>query len=116
MLECVRIAVCGELPTACAELRKEGIKLIEPYSNALDLAASLRKGIPYHLILIHAPLGEGLTDMSYPYKVNLQGDWRSVPVRMLSEPPCRTVLSELKDTVWSIAGGLPSNRCSCGRF
>ena len=83
MPENLRIAVCGELPTACAVLRKEGVAQIDHYNNSLDLAMNLRKGILYHLILVHAPQGEGLSEMTYPYKVQLQGDWQTVPIRRL---------------------------------
>lgn len=110
MLENLRIAVCGELPTACAALREEGVAQIDRYSDFLDLAVNLRKGVPYHLILVYAPQGEGLTEMTYPYKVHLQGDWQMVPVRMLGEPACISVLSELCETVHTIAGAMPRGR------
>ena len=107
MPENLRIAVCGELPTACAALRKEGIAQIDHYNDSLDLAMNLRKGLLYHLILVHAPLGEGLSEMTYPYKVQLQGDWQTVPIRMLGEPACTSVLSELCETVHTMAGVPP---------
>ena len=110
MPENLRIAVCGELPTACAALRKEGVAQIDHYNDSLDLAMNLRKGIPYHLILVHAPQGEGLSEMTYPYKVQLQGDWQTVPIRMLGEPACTSVLSELCETVHTIAGAMPRGR------
>ena len=103
----IKVAVCGELPTACAALRKEGIAQIDHYNDSLDLAMNLRKGILYHLILVHAPLGEGLSEMTYPYKVQLQGDWQTVPRRMLGEPACASVLSELCETVHAMAGTPP---------
>jgi len=107
MPENLRIAVCGELPTACAALREEGVAQIDHYSDSLDLAMNLRKGIAYHLILIHAPRGEGLTEMTYPYKVQMQGDWQIVPVRMLGEPAGASVLSELCEAVHTMAGAPP---------
>ena len=107
MPENLRIAVCGELPTACAALRKIGVAQIDRYSDSLDLAMNLRRGIAYHLILIYAPQGEGLAEMTYPYKVQLQGDWQLVPVRMLGEPACASVLSELCETVHAMAGAPP---------
>lgn len=107
MLKNLRIAVCGELPTACAALRKEGVAQIDRYSDSLDLAMNLRKGIPYHLILVYAPQGEGLTEVTYPYKVQLQGDWQTVPIRMLGEPACTSALSELCEAVHAMAGVPP---------
>lgn len=110
MPENLRIAVCGELPTACAVLRKEGVAQIDHYNDSLDLAMNLRKGILYHLILVHAPQGEGLSEMTYPYKVQLQGDWQTVPIRMLGEPACASVLSELCETVHNMEHALPRGR------
>ena len=99
----IRIAVCGELPTACDKLREAGVVHIDMYSDALDLAFDLRKGSVYHFILVYAPQGEGLTDTSYPYKTNLEGKWINVPVRLLNEPACHSALTELVSAVHLVA-------------
>ena len=59
------------------------------------------------MILVYAPQGEGLTEVTYPYKVQLQGDWQTVPIRMLGEPACTSALAELCQTAHTIAGALP---------
>ncbi|MBQ2732980.1 MAG: hypothetical protein IJF74_02385 [Clostridia bacterium] len=102
-MERIKVAVCGALDTACDVLREEGVSHIDSYSDALDLAFRLKQGEKYHLILIHAPFGEGLIETEYPYRTQIQGDWVKVPVRMLNEPACHSALVELKSTVRSIA-------------
>lgn len=98
----VRIAVCGELPTACECLKKNGVVNIEKYSDAAELGLRLR-GSPCDLILIYAPLGEGLINTNYSFRECLTHDWTTVPVRMLDEPACMSALDELMATVEELA-------------
>ncbi len=102
-MERIKVAVCGELDTACSVLREEGVSHIDRYNDALDIAFRLKQGAEYHLILILAPFGEGLIETEYPYRARMQGDWVKVPVRMLNEPACHSALLELKSTVRGIA-------------
>ena len=103
MTEELRIAVCGDLKTACEELRKEGVVVIDTYSDSLDLTHNLRLGYRYHLILVYAPQGEGFIDMIYPYKRRVGGRQYNVPVRLLNEPTCHSAILELKKTIQHIS-------------
>lgn len=109
MVKNMRVAVCGELPTACDFLKSEGIVRIDSYFDSLDLAFNLRNGEDYHLILVYAPQGEGLMDASYSYRKHLDGEWQTIPVRMLNEPACRVALGELKATVNMLAKQMREN-------
>ena len=101
ILKNVRVAVCGNLPAACNVLKQVGVYRIDNYSDALDLVFKLRKGEKYHLILVYAPQGEGLyADM--PYKIMCEGEWQSIPIKLLNEPACDSALRELRLTVYSI--------------
>ncbi len=96
------IAVCGELPTACDYLRQNGIVWIEQFMDAAELGLWLRAS-RCDMILIYAPLGEGLINTSYSYRKQLHENWVSVPVRMLDEPACHSALVELTTTLRSLA-------------
>ena len=98
----VRVAVCGHLPTAYDYLLGLGVVHIDQYTDAVNLHHD-----SYDLILVYAPQGEGLTEVTYPYKVQLQGDWQTVPIRMLGEPACTSALSELCEAVHAMAGVPP---------
>ncbi|MBQ7011332.1 MAG: hypothetical protein IJN63_06465 [Clostridia bacterium] len=99
----VRVAICGKLDTAHAMLVKEGVKQIDSYSDALDLAYNIRSGEEYHLILVYSPQGEGLMDTEYSFGYGDNGQRCSVPVRLLNEPACHSALLELKSTVHGIS-------------
>ena len=86
MLNEMRIAVCGDLPTTCDMLRKDGISHIDTYADGIQLWFRLRKEKPYHLILIHSQVGAGMTDLHCSYKERLEGEPITVPVMLLSEP------------------------------
>lgn len=47
----IRVAVCGELPTACDYLLQYGVMQIDQYPDATEIANESS----YHLILIYAP-------------------------------------------------------------
>lgn len=92
----VRVAVCGNLPTACEYLASQGIINIDKYSDAVEL----RREGDYHLILVYAPQAEGLLNTFV--QSGADGE-RSVPIRLLGEPCCHAMLVELKMTIQSIA-------------
>lgn len=103
MLKKVKVAVCGELKSACEEMKKEGVEVIDIYNDALDLALKIRQGKKYHLILVYAPQGEGLINMSYTFKEYHDDKWLTIPVRTLNEPACNSALIELKRKLYHIA-------------
>jgi len=94
----IRVAVCGNLKTACDVLQKIDALRVDTYSDAVDLASRLRSGIPYDLVLQYAPHGEGLINVAYSYK-DKDDRWQSIPIRLLNEPSCSSALSELKITI-----------------
>lgn len=113
MLRDMRIAVCGDLPTACRMLRQEGVLQIDSYADSIDLSVRLRRGEKYHLILVHAPYGAGLGSTEYSYKTALDSDWETVPVRLMNEPAYPAELSEVKLALQAIAKvreGLPDGQ------
>lgn len=103
MLRNIRIAVCGDLTGTCEMLRREGVSQIDLYSDALDLSMELRRGTKYHMVLVYAPHGSGLGNTEYSYKTLLEGEWNSVPVRLMDEPACHAELTEMKVTLRSMA-------------
>lgn len=98
----MKVAVCGHLPTACETLRGVGVSEIDVYNDALELTGNLHKGVEYQLILVYTPFGEGIMDTSYPYRPHLNGEWKSVPIRLLDEPACSSALIELAALVKNI--------------
>ena len=93
MLSNVRIAVCGNLPTVCEYLTKQGVINIDKYTDAVEI----RRESDYHLILDYAPQAEGMLGTFYQMKDKV------VPIRMLNEPCCHGILSEIKMTVKDLA-------------
>jgi len=91
----LQVAVCGNLPTACRVLRDLGVSKIDKYDDAINACFRLRQGEKYHLILVYAPQGEGLV-AEMPYKIECDGDWQSVPIKLLNEPPCPSAIIELE--------------------
>lgn len=98
-LRFVRVAVCGELPTACDYLRELGIIHIDKFTDAVNMG----RESDYHLILVYAPQGEGLVSTYYTTGSKEHGTERIIPVRMLGEPCCHSALLEIKMTVQEIA-------------
>ena len=92
----VRVAVCGELPTACEYLHKLGIIHIDRYTDAVNIG----KESDYHMILVYAPQGEGLFDT---YHISKGNDAQSIPIRLLNEPCCHSALLEMKMMILNIA-------------
>ena len=102
MLRNVRIAVCGNLPTVCEYLIKQGVIHIDKYTDAVNIG----RESDYHLILVYAPQGEGLVSTYYTTGSKRYGTEQVIPVRMLGEPCCHSALLEIKMTVQSLARAL----------
>lgn len=98
----VKVAVCGELPTACDYLLRQGVVQIDRY----DDAAELFDESAYHLILIYAPNAEGILNTVYS-GCSAKGDGVTVPIRLLNEPACDSALKELRSIIRRICGSLP---------
>ena len=91
----VKVAICGELPTAYNYLLRQGVVQIDQYDDATEL----NEETAYHLILIYAPNAEGILDTVYSRKtVSGKGD-ANVPIRLLNEPACDSALLELKSMI-----------------
>jgi len=103
MLNEMRVAVCGDLPTTCKALRELGISQIDNYSDGIKLWFRLRQETPYHLVLIHSPAGSGMTDLHHSYKEKLNDEWSEIPVMLLDEPACAAELDMVKATLRSMA-------------
>ena len=101
----IRVAICGNLPTAKRTLRDLGVSEIDQYDDAINACFKLRSGEVYHLILVYAPQGEGLV-AEMPYKIECEGEWLSVPIKLLNEPPCESALFELELALARIAENL----------
>ena len=101
----VRVAVCGDLRTACTKLRDLGVRHIDRYDDAINVCFKLRGGTCYHLMLVYAPQGEGVV-AQMPYKCNDGGEWQSIPIKLLNEPACHSALVELESAVLAIGRGL----------
>lgn len=95
MKDKIRVAVCGELPTACNYLLKNGVVWIDNYSDAAEIADEEA----YHLILIYAPQAEGLLNTQYSRSTNPHEDAYGIPIRLLNEPCCDSALVELKSMI-----------------
>lgn len=94
MKQQIRVAVCGELPTACNYLLKLGVVQIDRFNDATEIAEET----DYNLVLIYAPQAEGFLNT-----VCLRGagheSGEGIPVRLLNEPCCHSALLELKSTI-----------------
>ena len=102
LLKDIRVAICGNLPTACKALRDMGVAKIDKFEDGIDACFRLRRGEEYHLILVYAPQAEGI-DADMPYKIRCGGDWKSVSIKLLNEPACESALIELESTLRLIA-------------
>lgn len=91
----IKVAVCGELPTACDFLLKHGVVQIEQFLDATEI----RRETDYHLILIYAPHAEGLLNTQYAKSDLFDMSERPIPIRLLGEPCCQSALVELKSTI-----------------
>lgn len=102
LLRHVKIAVCGELPTACEYLKKLGIIQIDQYTDAVNIG---RKS-DYHLILVYAPQGEGLFDTYCVSRGDETAGVPGTPIRLLNEPCCQSALLEIDMKIRRIARSL----------
>ena len=91
----IRVAVCGNLPTACNYLLKNGIVLIDKFSDATEISDEQ----VYHLILVYAPQAEGLLNTRYTRSTLFNEEADSIPIRLLNEPCCESALIELKSVI-----------------
>ena len=98
----IRVAVCGELPTACDYLLQNGVVSIDRFSCATDIG----RETDYHLILVYAPHGEGLLDVTFN---GSEGQNNQVPIRLLNEPCCDSALIELKSIIRRIEDRMQQN-------
>lgn len=93
----IRVAVCGELPTACEYLLRLGVVKVDKYTYATELTNEAS----YHLILVYAPHAEGILNTVYHV-----GD-KKIPIRLLNEPCCHSALLELKSMLRRICASTP---------
>lgn len=91
----IKVAVCGELPTACNHLLECGVVNIDQYLDATEIADVTE----YHLILIYAPHAEGLFNTQYARGAPHDKGVGHIPIRLLNEPCCSSALAELRSTV-----------------
>ena len=98
----VRVAICGNLPTAHDYLLRQGVVQIDQYMDATELANETE----YHLILIYAPQAEGLLNTAYTPGA-LYGEGKiSIPIRLLNEPCCHSAQLELGSIIRRISAVL----------
>ena len=98
----IKVAVCGNLPTACNHLLKLGVVNIDKYHDAVDI----KDETDYHLILVYAPHAEGLLDTHYARCGVFEQVKQNIPLRLLGEPCCRSALVELSCTIDEIEKAL----------
>lgn len=98
----VKVAVCGELPTACDYLLRQGVVQIDQYMDATELTEETA----YHLILVYAPNAEGLLNTAYSRSPVFGEGENTVPIRLLNEPCCHSALLELKSMIRRISNAL----------
>lgn len=98
----IKVAVCGELPTACDFLLSQGVVQIDQYMHATEIAAEM----DYHLILVYAPQAEGLLNTAYSVSPMFKAGKEAIPIRLLNEPCCRSALVELKSTIRRIVSSM----------
>lgn len=91
----IRVAVCGELPTACEYLLQNGVVKIDKYNDATEIPNETA----YNLILVYAPQAEGLLNTVYSRSLDPVKDGNAVPLRLLNEPACDSALLELKSVI-----------------
>ena len=101
----VKVAICGNLPTAYEYLLRMGVVQIDQYLYATELTDEK----DYHLILVYAPNAEGIFNTVYrPGSVTADGG-PHVPIRLLNEPCCHSALLELKSMIRRICANLENH-------
>ena len=101
----VRVAICGELPTARDYLLRQGVGVIDHVMDATELT----RESDYHLILIYAPHAEGLMNTACCF--SSKDGRRDIPIRLLNEPCCHSALLELKSMLRRISQELNCPNC-----
>ena len=104
----IRVAVCGELPTACDYLLEYGVVQIDKYLDATEISDEMA----YHLILIYAPHAEGLLNTQYSRSTLYAQGIEHIPIRLLNEPCCKSALLELRSIVRRISASLRREQIS----
>lgn len=107
MTSVIRVAVCGELPTACNWLLQNGVVQIDKYLDATEMSDETA----YHLILIYAPQAEGLLNTQYSRSAQFSEGLNHIPIRLLNEPCCQSALVELRSTLRRIEQHLALQSC-----
>ena len=105
----IKVAVCGELPTACNHLLECGVVHIDQYLDATEIPDETA----YHLILIYAPHAEGLLNTQYSRSGLYSEGVTHIPIRLLNEPCCRSALLELRSTIRRIEQHMNKKPASC---
>ena len=98
----IRVAICGNLPTAYNFLLENGVVKIDKYMDATEIQSENS----YHLILVYAPQAEGMLNTQYSISDFFEEGARSIPIRLLNEPCCRSALVELGSTIRRIGAKL----------
>lgn len=89
----MRIAIIGNLPTAEKIVREAyGNVQIAHFERGSDYAFVPEK---FDLVLVKSYEGEGLGLMGLACNYPVDGEYITVPVRLLDEPPCRSAEAEL---------------------
>ena len=101
----IKVAVCGELPTACEFLLQNGVVQIDKYMDAAEIANET----DYQLILVYAPQAEGLLNTHYAQSELPEAGVPSIPIRLLGEPCCHSALVELRSTLRRIEQHISHN-------
>ncbi len=91
--EKMRIAIIGDLPTAeKIACEAYGNVQITHYERGSDYAFVPEK---FDLVLVKSYEGEGLGLLGLTCNYPVDGEYITVPVRLLDEPPCRSAEAEL---------------------
>ena len=102
----IRVAICGNLPTAYQCLLENGVVKIDQYSDATEIPGEAQ----YHLLLIYAPQAEGLLG-THCMRSDPSGQGkRTIPIRLLGEPCCHSAQVELRSTIRRIGRMLDEER------
>lgn len=86
----IKVAICGELPTAYNLLLTNGIVRIERYMDATEIPCEEM----YDMILIYAPHADGLFNVKY----SVLGNY-NIPVLLLGEPSSKAALNNLQEVI-----------------
>ncbi|MBQ8409468.1 MAG: hypothetical protein IJY39_11470 [Clostridia bacterium] len=86
----IKVAICGELPTAYNLLLTNGVVQIERFMDATEIPNEEK----YNMILIYAPHADGLFNVKY----SVLGNY-NIPVLLLSEPCSKAALDHLQTVI-----------------